>query len=89
MILEQLIPRYIEVLFYRILLESLASEHAARMNAMHNATENAQELAEAITELAAAPETCVDLARQGREKVLADFNNAKSAAKLAELFGAP
>jgi F-type H+-transporting ATPase subunit gamma len=48
-ILGQLIPRYVEVLFYRILLESLASEHAARMSAMRNATDNAQELIESLT----------------------------------------
>ncbi len=47
-ILEQLIPRYVEVLFYRLLLEALSSEHAARMQAMHNATENAQDI---ITDL--------------------------------------
>lgn len=48
-ILEQLIPRYIEVLFYRILLESLASEHAARMSAMRNATDNAEEMISSLT----------------------------------------
>jgi F-type H+-transporting ATPase subunit gamma len=48
-ILGQLIPRYVEVLFYRILLESLASEHAARMSAMHNATDNAQEMISSLT----------------------------------------
>lgn len=48
-ILEQLIPRYIEILFYRILLESLASEHAARMSAMHNATENASDMIGSLT----------------------------------------
>jgi F-type H+-transporting ATPase subunit gamma len=48
-ILAQLIPRYVEVLFYRILLEALASEHAARMSAMHNATDNAQEMISSLT----------------------------------------
>ncbi|MHC4390369.1 MAG: ATP synthase F1 subunit gamma [Planctomycetota bacterium] len=43
-ILEQLIPRFVEIRFFRILLDALASEHAARMNAMHNATENADEM---------------------------------------------
>jgi F-type H+-transporting ATPase subunit gamma len=48
-ILEQLIPRYVEVLFYRVLLESMASEHGARMSAMRNATENAEELIGSLT----------------------------------------
>jgi F-type H+-transporting ATPase subunit gamma len=48
-ILEKLIPRYIEVTFHRLLLESFASEHAARMNAMRNATDNATELIDDLT----------------------------------------
>ncbi len=48
-ILAALIPRYVEVLFYRILLEAMASEHAARMSAMRNATDNAQELIDTLT----------------------------------------
>ncbi len=47
-ILGALIPRYVEVLFYRLLLEALASEHAARMQAMSNATRNAQDLIESF-----------------------------------------
>lgn len=48
-ILETLIPRYMEVTFHRLLLESFASEHAARMNAMRNATDNATELIDSLT----------------------------------------
>jgi F-type H+-transporting ATPase subunit gamma len=48
-IFEQLIPRVIEVRFYRLLLEALASEHGARMQAMRNATDNAQELIDDLT----------------------------------------
>jgi F-type H+-transporting ATPase subunit gamma len=48
-ILEILIPRYIEVTFHRLLLESFSSEHAARMNAMRNATDNASELIDSLT----------------------------------------
>ncbi len=48
-ILEKLIPRYIEVTFHRLLLESFSSEHAARMNAMRNATDNATELIDDLT----------------------------------------
>jgi len=48
-ILGQLIPRYVEVLFYRLLLEALASEHAARMQAMHAATDNASDVIADLT----------------------------------------
>jgi F-type H+-transporting ATPase subunit gamma len=48
-ILETLLPRYVEVTFHRLLLESMSSEHAARMNAMRNATDNASELISSLT----------------------------------------
>ncbi|MBI2932702.1 MAG: ATP synthase F1 subunit gamma, partial [Planctomycetes bacterium] len=48
-ILEKLVPRYVEVTFHRLLLESMSSEHAARMNAMRNATDNATELIQTLT----------------------------------------
>ncbi len=43
-VLEQLLPRYAEQQLYQAFLESVASEHSARMVAMKNATENAKEL---------------------------------------------
>jgi F-type H+-transporting ATPase subunit gamma len=43
-ILEVLLPQYAESLIYGALLDSKASEHAARMTAMKNATDNAKEL---------------------------------------------
>ncbi len=43
-ILEALVPKAIKVQLYKALLDSLASEHGARMTAMHQATENADEL---------------------------------------------
>jgi F-type H+-transporting ATPase subunit gamma len=48
-ILDRLVPRYVEVTFHRLLLESMASEHAARMNAMRNATDNASDLITSLT----------------------------------------
>jgi F-type H+-transporting ATPase subunit gamma len=48
-ILEKLVPRYVEVSFHRLLLESMSSEHAARMNAMRNATDNASDLISSLT----------------------------------------
>ena len=43
-ILINLIPRHINVQIWQFLLESYASEQAARMLAMENATENAGEM---------------------------------------------
>ncbi|MBI2861415.1 MAG: ATP synthase F1 subunit gamma [Chloroflexi bacterium] len=48
-VLTQLLPRYIEVEIYQALLETVASEHSARMVAMRNATENANGLVEDLT----------------------------------------
>jgi F-type H+-transporting ATPase subunit gamma len=48
-ILERLVPRYVEVSFHRLLLESMSSEHAARMNAMRNATDSASDLISSLT----------------------------------------
>jgi F-type H+-transporting ATPase subunit gamma len=43
-ILDEIVPRFTALQVYQAILESLASEHAARMVAMSNATENALEL---------------------------------------------
>ena len=43
-ILHALIPRYVNLMIYTALLDSNASEHAARMVAMQTATDNADEL---------------------------------------------
>jgi len=43
-VLQELLPRYAEQQMYQAFLESVASEHSARMVAMKNATENAKEL---------------------------------------------
>lgn len=47
-ILDQIIPRFTALQVYQAVLESLASEHAARMIAMRNATDNAKELVGAL-----------------------------------------
>ncbi len=47
-ILDQLIPRFTMIQVFHAVLESLASEHAARMVAMKSATDNATELAGAL-----------------------------------------
>lgn len=43
-ILEELIPKTLKIQFYKVLLDSFASEHGARMVAMNKATDNASEL---------------------------------------------
>lgn len=43
-IVEELIPRWLKLQFYKALLDSHAAEHGARMTAMHKATDNATEL---------------------------------------------
>jgi F-type H+-transporting ATPase subunit gamma len=48
-ILEVLLPQYAESLIFGALLDSKASEHAARMTAMRNATDNAKELINALS----------------------------------------
>ncbi|MFZ6016545.1 MAG: ATP synthase F1 subunit gamma [Nitrospirota bacterium] len=51
-IFERLLPKYIEIQIYRALLESSASEEAARMNAMENASKNCEDLIARTTLLA-------------------------------------
>ncbi len=48
-VLEQLLPRYVEVQVYQAMLDSIASEHSARMVAMRNASDNAKELGKELT----------------------------------------
>lgn len=48
-ILDEIVPRFTALQVYQAILESQASEHAARMIAMKNATDNATELAGALT----------------------------------------
>ena len=48
-ILRTLLPLYVNVEIYRALLESVASEHGARMTAMDNATRNAKEMIARLT----------------------------------------
>lgn len=47
-ILDEMIPRFTALQVYQAVLESQASEHAARMVAMRNATDNAKELVGAL-----------------------------------------
>jgi F-type H+-transporting ATPase subunit gamma len=47
-ILDEIVPRFSALQVYHAILESLASEHAARMVAMKNATDSATELAGAL-----------------------------------------
>ena len=48
-IYEGLLPKYVESLIFRALLESAAAEHAARMTAMDSATSNAGDMIDDLT----------------------------------------
>ena len=43
-LIVDLIPKYLKLTFYKALRDSFASEHGARMTAMHKATDNAKSL---------------------------------------------
>lgn len=47
-IMNSIIPKSLKIQFYKALLDSIASEHGARMTAMHKATDNASELVKAL-----------------------------------------
>jgi F-type H+-transporting ATPase subunit gamma len=51
-VLNALLPRYIEARVFNAMLQSAASEHAARRKAMKSATDNADELIKSLTRLA-------------------------------------
>lgn len=48
-IVEQLIPKSLKTQLYKAVRDSFASEHGARMTAMHKATDNASELKDQLT----------------------------------------
>jgi F-type H+-transporting ATPase subunit gamma len=48
-IFNNLVPRYVEMQIYRMIAESSAAEHAARMTAMESATSNASDVIDALT----------------------------------------
>ena len=48
-VLDSLLPRYLRTVIYSALLESAASEHAARRRAMKSATDNADDMIKTLT----------------------------------------
>ena len=48
-ILAALLPKYVETMIFRVLLESVAGEHGARMTAMDSATNNSVEMISRLT----------------------------------------
>lgn len=48
-VVNYLLPLFVSTNFFRILLDSLASEHGARMTSMHKATDNADDLLKNLT----------------------------------------
>jgi F-type H+-transporting ATPase subunit gamma len=73
LVLSELVPRFVEFSIYHAMLESLASEHSARMIAMSNATDNALELIDDLT-------LVMNKARQAEiTKEIADITGAAEA----------
>lgn len=48
-VLNELLPRFVEMTVYHAILEAIASEHSARMVAMRNATDNANQVIQELT----------------------------------------
>jgi F-type H+-transporting ATPase subunit gamma len=48
-LLNRLVPKYVETLIFRALVESAAGEHGARMSAMKSASDSANEMSEELT----------------------------------------
>jgi F-type H+-transporting ATPase subunit gamma len=48
-VIEDILPRYVEVKVFQAVLESIASEHGARMTAMESASKNASEMIDRLT----------------------------------------
>ena len=48
-VVNGLLPKKLEIQLFKSILDSIASEHGARMTAMHKATDNAQELKQDLT----------------------------------------
>ena len=48
-IIHDLIPKSIKIQLFKAILDSIAAEHGARMNAMHKATDNATEIIKDLT----------------------------------------
>jgi F-type H+-transporting ATPase subunit gamma len=49
LVLNELLPRFVEMRVYHAILEAIASEQSARMVAMRNATDNANDVIEELT----------------------------------------
>ncbi len=48
-VLDRIVPQALSIKMYRAILESVASEHGARMSAMENATSNASDMIGSLT----------------------------------------
>lgn len=78
-VIERLMPRLIEIQLYQALLESNASEHAARMLAMRNASEAARDMMDDLTLL-------FNQARQaGITREIAEIAGGKAALEAASV----
>ena len=43
-LVKEIVPKSLKIQFYKCIIDSFASEHGARMTAMHKATDNAEEI---------------------------------------------
>ena len=48
-ILDEVLPKYVKIEIFRIILESLTSEYGARMTAMESATKNSGDIIKRVT----------------------------------------
>ena len=48
-VFNYLVPKYVEIMLFKAIMESVVSENASRMMAMQNATDNAQEIIEDLS----------------------------------------
>src|SRR5574344_446802 len=48
-VFDMLVPQYVLGIIFGVMVQAFASEHFARMNAMHSATDNADEMLKRLT----------------------------------------
>ena len=48
-VFNYMVPKYVETMVYKAIVESATCEHAARRTAMENATENAKEMLDSLS----------------------------------------
>jgi len=81
LVLDMLIPQYVIGLVFGVMVQAYASEHYARMNAMHSATTNAQEMIDHLR-------TQYNLARQSAiTNEIAEITGAAEVLRGEQIYG--